>query len=166
MRCNDAIQFAIKSEDQAARFRSNIVVAGECWEWTGSKARWGYGMFAVRISPGVHASVRAHRLSWAFANGRHPGDMCICHRCDNTKCVRPDHLFIGTQSENHKDMQRKRRNARGSSCGSAVLNEQTAKEALDALKEHGPRHVARMFGVDHSTIISLRDGKTWKHVAR
>lgn len=72
-----------------------------CWVWTASVIRSGYGRFGLQ---GAGArTVGAHRFSFELANGPIPDGMCICHRCDNPKCVRPSHLFLGSFSDNTRD---------------------------------------------------------------
>ena len=72
-----------------------------CWEWTGGFMVDGYGRFK---------QARAHRHAWSVANGPIPSGMVICHRCDNPRCVRQDHLFLGTHADNQRDCQAKGRN--------------------------------------------------------
>jgi hypothetical protein len=75
-----------------------------CWEWTGSKERKGYGRFKIK-----NKKFLAHRMSYQLANGTDPGDLLVCHKCDFPSCVNPDHLFLGTASENQKDSVSKKR---------------------------------------------------------
>lgn len=65
----------------------------------------GYGVLTVN---GRH--LLAHRYSMELALG-HPIErgMAVCHRCDNPPCVRPDHLFLGTLTDNDRDMRDKGR---------------------------------------------------------
>lgn len=81
---------------------------GPCWIWTGGMATGGYGSATFRSR-----STRAHRLAYQFATGTDPGNKCVCHSCDNPLCVRPDHLWLGTHTDNHRDMETKRRNKHG-----------------------------------------------------
>jgi len=75
-----------------------------CWLWTGSTAGRGYGH--IRID---HRYEGAHRVSFALAVGPVPTDLFVCHHCDTPACVRPDHLFLGTASENAIDREKKQR---------------------------------------------------------
>lgn len=88
------------------RFWEKVDKTGDCWEWTGFKNRQGYGQFQVSTKNGQPA----HRVSFELANGKIPDGMHVCHKCDNPPCVRPDHLFLGTPSDNMKDMVKKGRN--------------------------------------------------------
>jgi hypothetical protein len=90
--------------------KSGPVVApdlGACWGWVGALDRKGYG----RLSSRIQGQYLAHRLSWAIAFGDPPGCMLVCHRCDNPRCVRPDHLFLGTAQDNTDDMMLKGRHS-------------------------------------------------------
>lgn len=81
----------------------------ECWPWLGALKRDGYG--AVTIS-GEHT--RSHRLSWAINKGEIPLGLWVLHKCDNPKCVNPDHLFLGDTVANTADKVSKGRQAKGS----------------------------------------------------
>ena len=76
----------------------------ECWPWTGGIDRDGYGRMPFVKGIGD----RAHRIS-AIIHGMGPGKDCVCHTCDNARCVNPNHLFIATVEENNKDRSKKGR---------------------------------------------------------
>lgn len=79
-----------------------------CWEWPKYKVAKGYG---VIIFDGFKFSV--HRLSFEYYKGRIPKGMVVMHQCDNPPCFNPNHLFLGTHTENMRDMARKGRAANG-----------------------------------------------------
>jgi len=84
--------------DLIDRFWGNVNKTDFCWEWTGLKNIGGYGTITVG-----KRQIVAHRVSFVLAYGKIKKGNLICHRCDNPKCVRPDHLFQGTHSDNAKD---------------------------------------------------------------
>ena len=83
----------------------------ECWYWRGWVGLNGYGYITEGGRKGKQ--LLAHRVAWVLANGRGiPEEMCVCHRCDNRTCVKPDHLFLATDADNAIDMW-----AKGRGCG-------------------------------------------------
>lgn len=96
-----------------ARFWAKVRQAPNgCWEWTGSQTggkptrRYGQFTYTVRRKQ-VH--IYTHRVAWMIAHGPIPAGQMICHHCDNPLCVKPDHLFIGTQFDNMRDASAKQR---------------------------------------------------------
>jgi hypothetical protein len=94
--------------DTKSRFWSKVnkQTASGCWEWMGSITKAGYGQFAWK------GPKYAHRVS-AEWSGLCVADKIVCHRCDNPKCVNPDHLFAGDTVDNIKDMVSKGRHLQG-----------------------------------------------------
>lgn len=92
------------------RFWAKVRVQEDgCWEWAGGLMWDGYGAFHRDGDGSVKQ--RAHRISWEYSNGPIPSGMLVCHRCDNPRCVRPEHLFLGTDQDNVDDMMSKGRHA-------------------------------------------------------
>lgn len=77
---------------------------GQCWEWIGFIGTNGYG----RLGRGKENAV--HRISYELQNGKIANNLWVLHKCDNSKCVNPNHLFLGTVQDNVDDMFRKGRN--------------------------------------------------------
>lgn len=80
---------------------------GDCWEWQGARNSHGYG----RLNSGGKngRTIKAHRASYEIHHGVAPGDMDVCHHCDNPPCCNPAHLFLGDAATNAQDMARKGR---------------------------------------------------------
>ena len=138
------------------RFLSKVVRNGRCWEWMGSLVR-GYGRF------GVNGQVLlAHRAAWELFIGEIPTGMCVLHRCDNRRCVNPEHLFLGTYADNVADMHVKgrARKAKGTDNARSKLTMEIAREIRKS--PLGPRAEARRWGIQHSTVRQIRNGLTWK----
>lgn len=157
-------------KDPVERFLSLIDKNGlnGCWEWLGTKNGAGYGYMC---SSGKRVGV--HRYSYEHFHGVAPMEMMVCHHCDNTSCVNPSHLFLGTNGDNVKDSWNKGRRKkipiefmrRGSSCHQAILNESDVliiKELIRSGK--GNTEIGRQYKVSHSTISAIRCNITWKHI--
>lgn len=83
------------------RFWEKVDKSGDCWVWTRSTNGSGYGQITM---PRAGAPMLAHRVSWLLHYGPIPAGLFVCHRCDNPPCIRPEHLFLGTNRDNSRDM--------------------------------------------------------------
>ena len=151
------------------RFWARVEKTDACWLWTGKKVRQGYGqLYNGKGGWRLGRSDVAHRISWVLHNGPIPGGMDVLHHCDNPRCVRPDHLFLGTDIDNVRDMTAKgrRRDLRGSEKYNAKL---TDIAVMEARRLHGQTGLsltalAKRYDVSISCIKQAIRGQTWKHV--
>lgn len=142
-------------------FESRAVkTAGGCWEWRLSLQWTGYGMYRDG-----EKTLRAHRGAWEAAHGPIPAGQWVLHKCDNRKCVNPDHLFLGDRTANTSDMVAKRRQAVGSRHGHSKLTEADVsiiKWCLDAGVVQA--RLAALYGVDAAVMSRIKTGAAWTHV--
>lgn len=133
-----------------------------CWPWSGQINESGYGVCNLV----GHATTLAHRIAFTFSSGRDPGDLNVCHSCDNPPCCNPNHLWLGTRAENIADMDRKgRRRAairRGVKSSACRLGEAQVMELLTSPETN--RQAAARLGVTPSAIFNIRTGRTWSHL--
>jgi hypothetical protein len=146
------------------RWVDKVLVDDGCWEWQAAHHRQGYGEIGV----GGHSTL-AHRVSYALLRGPVPRWLCVLHSCDNTNCVRPSHLFLGTQTDNIHDMISKGRQNFSSFDSErnpkAKLTRQEAKEIRSLCAEGGQTaEISRAFGVSHNTVRDIAAGRTWRNV--
>lgn len=171
-------------ETIAARFEKKVEKTDGCWLWRGSIINGGYGMM---LADGKNEL--AHRISYRLHKGEIPEGMLVLHKCDVRHCVKPDHLFAGTQVDNMKDMVDKGRHysavrphavARGARHGThtkpesvhrgdkhpgALLTAASVLRIRDQVAQ-GVMHkdLAAEYGVKTRTITAVVSRQTWKHI--
>ena len=144
----------------ADRFWLEVDKTGDCWLWIGGERR-GYGDFVVDWATNTRRS--SHRVAWELTHGPIADGLFVLHNCpdgDNPLCVRPDHLFLGTQADNMRDMVGKNRSARAT-ISVATVREIRRRHEADGI---GPSQLAAEYGMTRSGIRHLLSRRTWKHV--
>lgn len=150
------------TENDKARFFTKVDTGPRCHEWKSNLNRKGYGFFKL-----AGKNVSAHRIAYFIQFGEFPDGLCVCHHCDNPKCVNPKHLFLGTSLENTLDKMRKGRwaggNCGGENSGRAKLKSAEVKEILKlwATGEYSQKKLGIRFGVHEATIQTIVSRKNW-----
>lgn len=148
--------------DECVRFWSYVKkTKGEgCWEWQKGKVPAGYGVFYININGESHRRI-ASRVAYFLTHRKWP--VLACHKCDNPKCCRPDHLYDGTHSDNTKDAFAKGRlitvGRRGESNKNAVLTDEIVR-AIRAKRAAGItlQAIANEYGITNQ-LVSLVEKK-------
>jgi hypothetical protein len=105
------------------------------------------------------------RLIYEQCFGSIPEGLVVMHKCDNPKCINPEHLMLGTLSENNKDAVAKGRNAKGELNGhSKLTGEQVIEIRLRLGNGERPMNLAVEFNVSRPTMSDIKARRTWKHV--
>ena len=138
-----------------------------CWLWSGGHAggkrrpNWIYGVMMISGQQTL-----AHRFSYEIHIGKIPPGAMVCHKCDVPRCVRPDHLFLGSSKDNIADRQAKGRSARGEAIGNSKLSAQEVVEIKMLVAANvGYTAIGRRFGVSHQAVRNIARKNTWSHVA-
>lgn len=132
-------------------FYENIEIDPDssCWNWTGRRM-YGYGIVSWSGT-----QIGAHRASAMMFVGD-PSSKCVCHKCDNRKCVNPKHLFLGSRRDNMHDARRKGRHP------FSKLTESQALRVIDMLSNGvTQRRIAGLFGVSQAAISKINRGESW-----
>lgn len=146
-----------RERDPEVRFWMQIKSSkNDCWEYASHRA----GPYRQNL---VHGKMLlAHRYSYELHFGPIPDGVYVCHHCDNPKCVRPDHLFVGTPQDNQDDAIRKRRTSAGSKNSQARLSEDDIKQVF-VMRRNGmlQKEIAVHFGTGSHYIGAILNGKVW-----
>ena len=131
-----------------------------CWIWLNVVCAKGYGVANFVETK----KQRAHRVSYLAFRGEIPEGLFVCHTCDIRCCVNPDHLFIGTNTDNMRDCAAKGRIVaqRGEDHNYAKL---TAKDIpLIRASTLSQEAIGKQFGVSQRCVSDIKSGKTWRHI--
>jgi hypothetical protein len=162
--CGHIKQARERTVPVAQRFWAKVNKGGpdDCWLWTGALSSDGYGRFNVG-----GRNLTASRLAYELTYGTLPSNIMACHKCDNPPCCNPNHLFPGSNSENQRDMVAKNRGnkAHGEAQPKAKLTAAVVIE-IRKLRDQGytQDRLSQIFGVGQTTISTIVQRKTWKHI--
>lgn len=130
----------------------------DCWEWTGQLTIHDYGTISWNGK-----NISTHRISWIFKNGKIEDGLCVLHKCDNRRCVNPDHLFLGTHIDNMRDMKIKNRGGKFNSLKTHCPSGHPYVESntyLKKTKNGGPnRQCAKCFSIYAKKKNSTKEAK-------
>ncbi len=144
-----------------------VVTPSGCWEWPGGGNGKGYAHIDMKHWDWPERTVSLHRLVYMLCVGPIPDEMCVLHRCDNPPCLRPDHLFLGTNADNIADKVAKgrHRSPRGEKHG---MHRLTAEGVMDirrrAARGESFISIGRDLGFSDSHISAVVKGKVWSHL--
>jgi len=150
---------AVKPLEERFSAKVKFGAEDECWEWQASTSRYGHGSFFLAVGH----SVPAPRVAWILWRGEIPKGKWILHTCDNSACVNPKHLYVGTAQQNADDMKSRGRSATGEKNGAAKLTRAKAQEIRRryAQGEISLRTLAEEFGVAVNAVHCIVKNKTW-----
>lgn len=136
-----------------------------CWTWTAAVNAQGYGIFNRDTKPS--RCVLAHRYAYESIVGPVPDDLCVLHRCDNPRCVRPNHLFVGTRTDNAADKVAKGRQGAPRCEGHprARVTPELVREiraAAVSCPNRSELHRRYKDKIGHTALRAILDRKTWK----
>jgi hypothetical protein len=134
-----------------------------CWIWTGWRLPKGYGLINLPRANGIQRRfVYAHRLSYRLFKGEFPSDRLVLHKCDTPPCVNPDHLILGTDSDNKQDAVAKGRAYAGEKNNQAKLTNQDVN-SIRQLRQNGWRlaSLAEKYATCVSNISEICSYKAW-----
>ncbi len=131
-----------------------------CWLWAGAEKGGGYGSFHY-----LDKSWYAHRASYEMHIGPIPDDgRCILHKCDVKLCVNPEHLYVGTRSDNVRDALDRGLHPVGERHGLSKLTERDVREIRDLRGRFSQRSLSAQYGISQTHIRRIFDGERWAHV--
>lgn len=158
----DVARFWAKIDKNGPIVRPEI---GPCWLWTAALFDRGYGAFRLDGQ-----QRRAHVVSYKWHVGPVPEGLSVLHCCDVRRCIRPDHLFVGTQKDNIQDAISKGRMANGTRNGMYVQDLTTLTDIqvqrIHQLAAQGGRHsdIADQFGISQPMVSRIARGDAWRHL--
>ena len=137
-------------------------VLGQCWIWTSVKGGIEYEMLSLKRGQ----EYLAHRISWNIHFGEIPTGIRVLHKCDNPKCVNPNHLFLGNQQDNMNDMKKKGRSLKGEKSPKHKLTKTKVLRIrkMYANKKHTQQEITNKFNINQTNVGFIIRRVTWTHI--
>jgi hypothetical protein len=135
----------------------NSIQPEQCWEWTWGVNKSGYGKTTI-----AKRFVYAHRLAYEMAVGPIPSGLLVLHKCDNPRCINPNHLEIGDYAKNSADMSARGRSTRGERGARKLTKQQVEQIRQMAIHGHTQRAIAKLFNVAQASVWRIVSGKAWR----
>jgi hypothetical protein len=137
----------------------------DCWIWIGTKNSGGYGV--IRVLKGQSMKL-AHRLSYQFDKGLFNQSLCVLHKCNNPECVNPNHLYLGTRTDNHRYMVSQNRHAKGNAVALFEYRNANTKISKDVIRQIRSskkpiKELSQLFGISLSYTYQIKNGNYRKH---
>jgi HNH endonuclease len=142
-------------------FRAHYTIAPSgCWEWTAAKLKTGYGA----LHDDMGTIVRAHRFAYQLLKGPITRGRFVLHSCDNRLCVNPDHLRLGTQTDNMQEASERNRIPQGERHHQAKLTESQVLEIRSLARTMKQKDIAKQFHISRAIVCQIISRQIWKHL--
>lgn len=170
LRIHGDLHYSYKSEEEKLRrFWADVDKTpghgpwGDCWLWTGRLDKDGYGLCKSDERRGT--VWKAHRWSYAQANGPIPAELVIRHMCDVRNCANDAHLLSGTSADNTGDMVERGRHLRGEQKPQAKLTDDIVRSLRQRVNAGEKKaHIAKELNVSEAAVSHACLFRTWTHI--
>jgi hypothetical protein len=140
------------------RLMRRTVKTDSCWLWQGCRGPSGHGQIGLKVH-GIKRLDATHRVAWRHYFGDIPSGLCVLHKCDVANCVNPEHLFLGSRTDNSEDKCRKGRVPKGTELPQSKLNPDTVRWIRSSSLPQ--REIARMLNVSQVAVSQAKTGARW-----
>ena len=141
-----------------------------CWNWTKRRDKYGYGKISLKRKQKAatgnitQTSETVIRVVYTMFKGSIGAGLVVRHTCDNSSCINPDHLIIGTPKDNTQDAVKQLRHVHGTRHHLCVLDEDKVRSIRLLLPSTSDTDIADMYGISPGNVWFIRRGRIWKHV--
>ncbi len=177
------LSMAVQNKKIISSFKRKMIQKGmdECWIWQAALGPKGHGIVYIGTVDGIEYLTNAHRFSWTYYCGEIPDGLHVLHDCpggDNPSCVNPNHLWLGTNDDNIRDMNAKGRHRcgtsktpvdqckykRGADHHACKLNADIVRKMRSDKQSMSYAKIAKKYEIPWGTAVAAITKRTWKHV--